>query len=138
MTTPVGAVQKAQIVTKLLYESDYSLIKADEALEALEGDARLQFVPEQELLSTPIAKFAATCGLASSNCKPFSITHLYSSADHGPMPAAARQLVTMKGLYINNRTVAEPRQTIQKEDLLDGRLVILRSGSSKQVVLASQ
>ncbi|KAK7692788.1 hypothetical protein QCA50_004421 [Cerrena zonata] len=119
MVHGVASVHKAQIVTNLLYESDYTLIKASEVLEALKDDTRLHFVPEQELLSTPIAKLASTCGLASSN-------------------SAARQLVAMKGLYVNNRTVMEPRQTIQQEDLLDGRLVILRSGSSKQIVLASQ
>lgn len=64
----VASVQKAQIVTKLLYESDYTLIKAQEVLEALESDARLRFVPESELLNTPITKLASTCGLASSNC----------------------------------------------------------------------
>lgn len=71
-------------------------------------------------------------------CVTFGLCFIADITELDYTSAAARQLVTMKGLYINNRTVAEPRQTVQKEDLLDGRLVILRSGSSKQVVLASQ
>ncbi|CAL1706850.1 unnamed protein product [Somion occarium] len=119
MVHGAASVQKAQVVTKVLYESDLHDLKANEVLAALDGDPRLRFLPEADLLSLPVTKLAFTYGLAASN-------------------SAARQLVAMKGLYVNNRPVTEPRQTIQREDLLDNRLVILRSGSSKQVVLANQ
>lgn len=50
--------------------------------------------------------------------------------------AAAKQLVASKGLYLNNVPVQDFRQKISKDDLLDERLVIVRSGGQKQVVLA--
>ena len=50
--------------------------------------------------------------------------------------AAAKQLVAPKGLYLNNVPVQDFRQKISKDDLLDERLVIVRSGGQKQVVLA--
>ena len=49
--------------------------------------------------------------------------------------AAAKQLVASKGLYINNVPVQDPQQKLRPDDLLDGNIVVLRSGSQKQLVL---
>ncbi|KAI0082072.1 tyrosyl-tRNA synthetase [Panus rudis PR-1116 ss-1] len=113
------AVHSAQMVTKVLYESDWTTVKANEVLDALRGDPRLHLLPESEVLSTPIVKLAAMCKLTASN-------------------SASRQLIAMKGLYLNNVPVADTRQTIRNTDLIDNRLVVLRSGSAKQIVLAIQ
>jgi len=111
------AVHKAQIVTQLLYEKDLQKIAAKDVLNALQGDPRLRLFSRTELLENPVAKLATTCGLAPSN-------------------SAARQLITSKGLYLNNDPVADFRQKIILTDLLDDRFVIVRAGSQRQVVLA--
>ncbi len=55
-----------------------------------------------------------------------------------PVTAAARQLVAAKGRYVNNVPVQDYQQKLRREDLLDGRLVVIRSGSQKQLVLVLQ
>lgn len=62
-----AAVQKALIITRVLYESDLHAIKAPEVLGALDGDPRLKFLEKSELLENPIAKIVTECGLTSSN-----------------------------------------------------------------------
>ncbi len=49
---------------------------------------------------------------------------------------AARQLVSSKGLYLNNAPVAILQQKLTAADLIDGRLAFLRAGSHKVAVLA--
>ncbi|KAJ3528669.1 hypothetical protein NM688_g7965 [Phlebia brevispora] len=110
------AVNRAQAASRVLFDRDYSSVKSEDVLAALKGDPRLQFCEPSELQDTPIAKLASKYKLVGSN-------------------SAAKQLVASKGLYINNVAVHDYQQTIQQSDLIDGRLVILRSGSQKQLVL---
>lgn len=68
------------MVTKVLYESDLHDLKANEVLAALDGDPRLRFLPEADLLSLPVTKLAFTYGLAASNCE-FRCTERYFPDD---------------------------------------------------------
>lgn len=72
------AMLKAQIASKVLYESDYSTVKTEDILESLAGDSRLRIIPREELLGTPIPKLAVQAKLVSSNCA-YSYTHINSS-----------------------------------------------------------
>jgi tyrosyl-tRNA synthetase len=63
------AVRKAELVTRLLYESDYGAIKTEDVLTALEDDPRLKQCPRGELLGAPVVKLTAAYGLVSSNGK---------------------------------------------------------------------
>ena len=49
---------------------------------------------------------------------------------------AARQLVSAKGLYLNNVPVADAHQKLALGDFIDGRLAFLRAGSQKVAVVA--
>jgi tyrosyl-tRNA synthetase len=49
----------------------------------------------------------------------------------------ARRLVTAKGLYLNN-VVVESQHTLRREDLIDGRVAVLRAGKNKYLVLDVQ
>ena len=60
-------MRKAQIVTRLLYESDYASIRTEDVLLALAGDPRLKQCPRAELLETPVVKLTAAFGLVHSN-----------------------------------------------------------------------
>lgn len=66
---------KAQIASKVLYESDYSTVKTEDILESLAGDSRLRRIPREELLGTPIPKLAVQAKLVSSNCA-YLYTHI--------------------------------------------------------------
>ena len=48
---------------------------------------------------------------------------------------AARQLVSSKGLYINNTPVADVQQKLTPADFIDGRLAFLRAGNHKLAVI---
>ncbi|KAF7792328.1 hypothetical protein EIP86_003364 [Pleurotus ostreatoroseus] len=111
------AVNRAQAASKVLFDSDYAAVKTADVLLALKGDPRLQYCELAELLDVPIAKLASKYQLVASN-------------------SAAKQLIAGNGLYINNVAVQDNQQKVQQTDLIDGRLVILRSGSQKQLVLA--
>ncbi|KAI0093038.1 hypothetical protein BDY19DRAFT_982898 [Irpex rosettiformis] len=113
-----SAMFKAQIASRVLYESDYSTVKTEDILAALAGDSRLRLVSQAELLEAPIAKLAVQAKLVSSNSE-------------------AKRLVEAKGLYVNNQRVLNFADTIKTEDLLDNRFVVVRSGSQKQLVLVS-
>lgn len=60
---------RAQTLTHLLFETDYSSLTATEILTTFENDPRLVMVEEEELLELPIMKLAAKYRLVSSGCK---------------------------------------------------------------------
>ncbi|RDB25388.1 Tyrosine--tRNA ligase, mitochondrial [Hypsizygus marmoreus] len=110
---------RAQTLTSLLFESDYVGLSANKIISAFENDPRLVLVDEDELLDLAIMKQAAKHRLV-------------------PSTSAARTLVQSRGLYVNNETVPEPQFRIPKEELIDGRLAILRAGKDKLLILATR
>lgn len=47
----------------------------------------------------------------------------------------AKKMLTAGGFYLNNARVTEDR-SLSTEDLIDGRIVILRTGKDNHVILA--
>ncbi|KAF8658251.1 hypothetical protein AX16_002027 [Volvariella volvacea WC 439] len=112
-------VKTAETLTKLLFGSDYSDLKAAELIQALEGDPRLVRVHSQDLFEVPVVK------LASRN-------QLVSSA------SAARTLVQSRGLYLNNRVIPETQTKVTPQDLIDDQIAVVRAGKDKLLVLLRQ
>lgn len=56
-------------MTKLVFGSDYSRLKADDIICSFENDPRLVFITHEELFQVPIIKLASKYGLVSSNCE---------------------------------------------------------------------
>ncbi|OSD06790.1 hypothetical protein PYCCODRAFT_1382700 [Trametes coccinea BRFM310] len=110
-------VARAQLATRLLYERDIATAKADDVVAALRGTPVLHLRDASEVVDVPLVKLAATFGLAASN-------------------SAARQLVSAKGLYLNNIPVSDVHQKLCSAELVDGRLAFLRAGSQKLAVIA--
>ncbi|KAI9060270.1 hypothetical protein FKP32DRAFT_1595666 [Trametes sanguinea] len=110
-------VARAQLATRLLYERDIATAKADDVVAALRGTPVLHLRDASEVVDVPLVKLAAAFGLAASN-------------------SAARQLVSAKGLYLNNNPVSDAHQKLSAADLIDGRLAFLRAGSQKLAVIA--
>ncbi|THH20427.1 hypothetical protein EW146_g932 [Bondarzewia mesenterica] len=109
-------VKHAQAATKVLFGTDLSDILADDVIGALTGDRRLQKVDDIELFDIPVTKLAVQYKLASSN-------------------SAARTLVSSGGLYVNGKPAVHG-QVLGRQDLIDGRLIILRAGKSSHTVLS--
>ncbi|KAI0675230.1 hypothetical protein C8Q78DRAFT_1113446 [Trametes maxima] len=110
-------VARAQLATRLLYERDIVTAKTEDVLVALRGNPVLHVRDASEVLDIPLIKLAATFNITASN-------------------SAARQLVSSKGLYLNNTPVSDPHQKLSSTDLIDGRLAFLRAGSQKLAVIA--
>jgi len=116
MVHSTADVAHAQIQTRLLFEFDISDLKAEQITSAFGGDPRLVMIHEAELFRLSVVKLAAKYGLTSST-------------------TAARSLVNSRGFYVNNITVRDPQFKLMSPDLIDGRVVILRAGKDKLVIL---
>lgn len=111
-------VAKAQCLTKLIFESDYSELHVNQIKSAFENDSRLVLVNEQELLDVPVMKLAAKYGLVHSR-------------------SASRALIRARGLYVNNDPVLDSQHKLKRADLIDGTIAILRAGKHKLLVLVA-
>lgn len=109
------AVKRAQIATQVLFSTDLANVSAGDIVLALQDDPRLKFTTSEDILNKPISKLAGSFKLVPSNSE-------------------ANRLAASGGLYLNNRTV-EPKQTLQQEDLIDGRVLVLRAGKDKHLIL---
>lgn len=116
------SLAKAETMSKILFREasvHAQAIDAQTLINAFEGDPRLVWCDQEELQSTPVLKLASRHGLVSSN-------------------SAARQLIQSRGLYFNDQVVPEIQFTATPEHLIEGRILILRAGKDKIIVLASK
>ncbi|KAK0212645.1 hypothetical protein DFS33DRAFT_1247892 [Desarmillaria ectypa] len=116
------SLAKAEIMSKILFREasvHAQAIDAQSLINAFEGDPRFIWCDHEELQSTPVLKLASRHGLVSSN-------------------SAARQLIQSRGLYFNDQVVPEIHFTAASEHLIEGRILILRAGKDKIIVLASK
>lgn len=58
----------AETMTMLLFDSDYSTMRADDVIDVLKGDPRLILMDEHDVFQTPLPKLVAKHGLVTSNC----------------------------------------------------------------------
>ncbi|KDR75867.1 hypothetical protein GALMADRAFT_248598 [Galerina marginata CBS 339.88] len=114
-----AGVKQASIMTKLLFSSGYADLRAQDILASFDKDPRLIKISMGCILSTPVAKLAAKHGLVMSN-------------------SVARNLVASSGLYLNNQAIPDFQYKASKDDFLDGRVLILRAGKDKMLVLVAE
>ncbi|KAF8633320.1 hypothetical protein AX17_004493 [Amanita inopinata Kibby_2008] len=112
-----NGVIRAETLTKLLFDSDYSNLQADHLLAAFQGDSRLALINEADMLQTPLPKLISKYGLVASN-------------------TAARSLIQARGLYLNDTPVLDVHFTLTRQHLIGHRIAILRAGKDKLLILA--
>ncbi|KAJ6625608.1 hypothetical protein B0H10DRAFT_1782616 [Mycena sp. CBHHK59/15] len=110
---------KAETVTKIMFDADLADLRAQAIIDAFQDDPCLHMVDQEELATASVVKLAVKYGIVSS-------------------ASAARLLVLSRGLYQNNRPVAEIQFTLQHHHLVDDRVAILRAGKDKMVVLVAK
>jgi tyrosyl-tRNA synthetase len=86
-------------------------------MSAFAGDPRLVFCEQAAIFSRPI-------------------THLATAYELIPSKSEAQRLVRAKGLYLNNKPVEFADSKLSPNDLIDGKVAILRVGTAKHLVLA--
>jgi hypothetical protein len=60
-------------VTKILFDSDYSQLNAEDVISALADDPRLVFVDKEQLFASSLTRLATTFKLSSSYGKIYSM-----------------------------------------------------------------
>ena len=130
-------VKRAKSMTRLLFGTDVSAVNAGEVLAALSGDPRLVFIPADEMYGTTVLRLTVNHGVTKNNSwLPIGYQCCFLT-HHSSIIGAAKSLVAMRGLYLNGQTVDADRK-VQPEDLIDGRLVIVRAGKDKHAVFTLQ
>ncbi|KAF9268907.1 tyrosyl-tRNA synthetase [Marasmius fiardii PR-910] len=112
-------VQRAQRLTETMFrapEARSKQLDAKSLLEAFKNDPRLKSCPLDELTTVSVMKLSSKYGLV-------------------PSTSAARQLIQSRGLYFNDKVVPEIHFTLQHDDLLDGRVAVIRAGKDKVLIL---
>ncbi|KZS98464.1 hypothetical protein SISNIDRAFT_404137, partial [Sistotremastrum niveocremeum HHB9708] len=108
-------VQQAEAATQVLFDEDLATVQASKVIPALPSD-RLTHLSRQELFSLRVTKLAAHAKLTRSISE-------------------SKELLKAGGLYVNGQR-CETDIILDDSYLLDQRLVILRAGKSKHMVLA--
>jgi hypothetical protein len=63
-------VRRAQLITKVLFGTDVTMVNAEEVLGALAGDRRLVIISADEMYGTTVQRLSVSHGLTKSASKP--------------------------------------------------------------------
>ncbi len=106
-----AGLQVAQRSTAVLFGAAMDGLKADE-LEAVFADVPSTALPSASVIGVPVATVAVESGFCKSR-------------------GEARRLVESGGFYINNQRLADAERLFGDNDIIDGRLLVLRSGKKR-------
>jgi tyrosyl-tRNA synthetase len=125
-TPEARAAQKrlAEEVTRLVHGPD-GLASAQRASAVLFGES-MEGLRAEELLG--VFADAPSCALPLERLRGAGMLDVAEAAGLCRSRGEARRLAAAGGLYINNRRVDDPAAVLGEADIIDGRLVVLRSG----------
>jgi tyrosyl-tRNA synthetase len=103
-----AGLASAQRASAALFGASMEGLRADELLRVF-AQAPSSELPVERLRGAGVLDVAEAAGLCSSR-------------------GEARRLAAGGGLYINNRRVEDPAAVLGDDDIIDGRLLVLRSG----------
>ena len=110
-----AGLAKALRSTAVLHGEAMDGLNADD-LMAVFVDVPSGELSLEEIEAQPVVNVAAAAGLCKSR-------------------GEARRLIQSGGLYLNNVRVAAPEATVAASDVIDGRLLVLRSGKKRYLVV---
>lgn len=110
-------LNSARVATAVLFGTEYSSLRADQIIKSLSNDRRLVLCTEDEMFKESLPNLAAIHKLL-------------------PSKSAARQLTLAGGFYLNNVPQKDPHFRLTQDNLLDGRVAIVRAGKDQHLVLA--
>ena len=131
----MAKVCKAQIATKVLFETGLQNVHANDIISALEGDPRLVFVERSEILEKPLDLLASVYGLLPSRSEFFFCNRRRFRLLFTGKLDEAQRLIAAKGMYLND-SIVNPKQVLSETDMLEGRVAVLRAGKNKHCILA--
>ncbi|TPX60460.1 tyrosine---tRNA ligase [Spizellomyces sp. 'palustris'] len=110
------AAYKAQIMAEVLFDGNLAETRGIDVLAAFSGDDRLAELRRTAVIGTDIVQVALACGAVKSK-------------------SAGRKLLASGGLYLNNVKVSPSGKVLEEEDLLDGVIILIRTGKSNHRVV---
>ncbi|KDQ28134.1 hypothetical protein PLEOSDRAFT_1083989 [Pleurotus ostreatus PC15] len=114
-----AGVTSALRVTDLLYSADRKKLNATDILSAMKEDPRLRVISRSDLTETSVVKLAAVHRLTDSGSQ-------------------AKTMCKARGLFVNDVVWTDLQGTLAADDLIDGRVAVLRAGKHKHVVLVAR
>ena len=121
----------AEEVTRFVHGEE-GLVEALKATEALRPGAETKL--DWETIEG-IAEDVPSCSLAYDQVLNSCLVDLSVSTGLLGSKSAARRLVKQGGLYLNNRRVDNDDQTIQVDDIVDGKVLLLSAGKKNKMVI---
>ncbi|KAJ3215372.1 tyrosyl-tRNA synthetase [Dinochytrium kinnereticum] len=108
----LASASRAETMSQVLFDSDVQSLSAAEIIDAFHGDERLVELKYEDVVGVKVQDvvFAAK-GTASKS--------------------AARKMLAAGGIYLNNKQVLQDIATIQKSDMKDDCLCLLRIGKNQ-------
>ncbi|KXS12351.1 hypothetical protein M427DRAFT_125900 [Gonapodya prolifera JEL478] len=120
------ALRAALLKTRLLFDSTQTdadgiatpltSFPPEDILAAFENDPRLARLQKEAVVGQEVVRVAASAGVAKSKTQ-------------------ALKLLTSGGLYINDTKCTDETRRITDTDLIGGRVIVLRTGKSNNVVV---
>jgi len=110
------AVTRTEAATQALFGSNPANTRAQDVIPVLEKDKQLHYVNLIQMFNHPVGKLALEYGLVASDSE-------------------AKRVGRSGGLYLNGASVGH-RRAIEPSDLIDNKMIIIRVGKTKHVVLA--
>ena len=108
------ACQRAQLATKLLFNTDVQGLTLDQVAFAFQDDPRLVYLDEEP---SGIAALAADIGLL-------------------PSRSEARRLVQKGGgLYVNGVQVTDVHAKLERQHMIQDRIIVMRAGKSNHKIV---
>ncbi|ORX83008.1 tyrosine-tRNA ligase [Basidiobolus meristosporus CBS 931.73] len=107
----VEGLKKAQTATRVLFQNDLKSVRADDIINAFSNDQRLKSLDASFITQSDVAQIAVASGACSSKSE-------------------ATRLIKAGGMYINGERITDPKQKLQSADLMEEKLIVLRSGKS--------
>ena len=108
------ACQRAQLATKLLFNTDVQGLTLDQVTFAFQDDPRLVYLDEEP---SGIAALAADIGLL-------------------PSRSEARRLVQKGGgLYVNGVQVTDVHAKLERQHMIQDRIIVMRAGKSNHKIV---
>ncbi|XP_058074333.1 tyrosine--tRNA ligase, chloroplastic/mitochondrial [Magnolia sinica] len=121
----------AEEVTRFVHGVD-GLMEALKATEALRPGAETQL--DWKTIEE-IAEDVPSCSLAYDQVLNASLVDLSVSAGLLGSKSAARRMVKQGGLYLNNKRVDSEEKTIEADDFVDGKVLLLSAGKKNKIVV---
>jgi tyrosyl-tRNA synthetase len=126
------AAPEKRIAHKRLADEVTSLVHGEHGLEIAQKASSVLYGGSIENIDAAtlleIFSSVASCELSVDDVKDANVVDLVAASGLCKSKGEARRLVQNGGLYLNNNRVTDMNTIVSDKDIIDGKLIILRSG----------